>query len=294
MPAVCPLFDTQSLRYKTMTLEDVATDLYGLNPAEFVAARVARVAEAKDAGDKELATAIGKLRKPTLTAWTVNLLARAVPDDVEALLELGAALRTAQRELSGDQLRSLTAQRQQVVNALAKRAGALAADHGHPVGEGVLREVGQTLTAALADPTVAEQVRTGTLAISATYEGFGPAGPALTAVDGGGTEPEKAAAAPADTEDTAAQELEDALHALESARAARDSAQSQANEAANQLAESKSRIDVLRQQLAHAEQQKQFARTTEHGAQEQLRSAQKQLDRVERWVERARERVETE
>ncbi|MFD0361579.1 hypothetical protein ACFQZZ_08990 [Nocardia sp. GCM10030253] len=274
-----------------MTLEDVAVDLYGLDPGAFVAARADRVKAAKAAGDKELAAAIGKLRRPTVTAWTVNLLARAAPADVEALLQLGAALRTAQRELSADQLRSLTAQRQQVVNALAKRAGALAAENGHPVGEGVLREVGQTLTAALADADVAEQVRAGTLATSATYEGFGPAGPTLAAVADTPPTPEPAETA---TAETARQELDDALEALESARTARDSAQSATEDAANLLAESKSRLTALREELAHAEQQKQFARTAERAAHDQLRSAQKQLDRVERWAEKARERVDTE
>ncbi|WP_433196053.1 hypothetical protein ACQP1G_43140 [Nocardia sp. CA-107356] len=277
-----------------MTLQDVAVDLYGLDPGAFVAARAVRVAEAKDAGDKELAAAIGKLRKPTMVAWAVNLLARAAPDDIDALLRLGAALRAAQRELSGDQLRALTTQRQQVVNALAKRAGALASDRGHSVTEGALREVGQTLTAALADDTVADRVRTGTLATSASYEGFGPSGASLTAVKE--TDTTKSAAEPtaAESEDNARQELADALEALESARAARDSAQSEADQAANLLTESESRIEALREELAHAEQQKQFARTADRGAHDQLRSAQKQLDRVERWVERARERVENE
>ncbi|MEV4237244.1 MULTISPECIES: hypothetical protein [unclassified Nocardia] len=271
-----------------MRLEEVAVDLYGLDPGEFIAARAARVAEAKNAGDKDLATAVGKLRKPTVVAWTVNLLARAAPDDVDALLQLGSALRTAQRELSGDQLRTLTTQRQQVVNALAKRAGALAADRGHPVTEAVLREVGQTLTAALVDDAVAEQVRSGTLVTSANYEGFGPSGAALISVSGTGTTKSAEPAA----EDSAHQELDDALESLESARAARDSAQTEAEQSAHRLAESESRIEALREKLAHAEQQKQFARTAERGAQDQLRAAQKQLDRAERRVERVRERVD--
>ncbi|MGW4842377.1 hypothetical protein [Nocardia brasiliensis] len=270
-----------------MTLDDIAVDLYGLPPNEFVPARTAQVKAAKDAGDKELATAIGKLRKPTVTAWTANLLARAVPDEVEALLQLGAALRTAQQRLSGDELRTLTGQRQQAVNALAKKAGALAAEQGHPVSENVLREIGQTLTAALADPEVADLVRTGTLATAQTYSGFGPAGPGLVAVD------DPPAAPPQDTaaDDDARRELDDALEALESARAAKDSAIDEAEQATNRLGDIDSRIAELKDALAHAEQERQFGRTAERAAQDQLRSAQRQLDRVERWVARARERV---
>ncbi|WP_194817200.1 hypothetical protein [Nocardia sp. XZ_19_385] len=274
-----------------MTVDDVARDLYGLDPAEFVAARTEQVKAAKDAGDKALATAIGKLRKPTVTAWTVNLLARSAPKDVDALLQLGAALRSAQRELSGEQLRALTTQRQQVVNALAKQAAALAAEHGHPASESVLREVGQTLTAALADDEVAERVHTGTLATAATYDGFGPESPALVSVGGTEHKGAKKKAPEPDTE-TAQQELDDALEALESAQAARDSAQEDTDQAAQRLADTEARIAQLRADLEHAEQEKQFAKSTERTAQEQLRSAQRQLDRVERWVERARERVD--
>ncbi|MFI6171245.1 hypothetical protein ACIBCN_31000 [Nocardia sp. NPDC051052] len=272
-----------------MTLDDVARDLYGLAPSEFVAARTAEVEKAKDAGDKALATAIGKLRKPTVTAWTVNLLAREASDDVAALLQLGAALRSAQRKLSGSELRSLTGQRQQAVIALAKKAGVLAAEHEHPVSEGVLREVGQTLNAALADPGVAEQVHSGTLTTAATYDGFGPAGPGLVAVEDQAPEP---AADPA--EDNPRQELDDALAARESARAARDSAREEAERAADQLGDIDSRIAELKEALAQAEQERQFTRTSERTAQDQLRSAQKQLDRAERWVDRARERVDGE
>ncbi|MFI6046152.1 hypothetical protein ACIA8C_31350 [Nocardia sp. NPDC051321] len=268
-----------------MTLDDVARDLYGLAPSEFVAARTAEAEKAKDAGDKALATAIGKLRKPTVTAWTVNLLAREAPDDVAALLQLGAALRSAQRKLSGGELRSLTGQRQQAVNALAKQAGVLAAEHEHPVSEGVLREVGQTLNAALADPDVAEQVHSGTLTTAATYDGFGPAGPGLVAVEDQAPEPDPA-------EDNPRQELDEALEARESSRAARDSAHEEAERAADQLSDIDSRIAELKEALAQAEQERQFSRTAERTAQDQLRSAQKQLDRAERWVERAREHVD--
>lgn len=52
-----------------MNLDDVADELYGLDPGEFVAARSARVEAAREAGDRALATAIGKLRKPTTVGW---------------------------------------------------------------------------------------------------------------------------------------------------------------------------------------------------------------------------------
>ncbi|WP_280294102.1 hypothetical protein [Nocardia abscessus] len=303
-----------------MTVEDVAHDLYGLAPAEFVAARADRAAEAKVAGDKQLATAIGKLRKPTLTAWAANLLARAAPGEVADLLRLGAALAAAQRKLSAEQLRSLTAQRQQLVNALAKKAGALAAEHGHPVGEGVVREVSQTLTAALADPEVAERLRTGTLATAASYEGFGPSGPNLLAVPEPAASPRGAAGGggPAGTPPPPGggppprppppggggggppppppppRELADAEDALESARAAKDSAQSALEAATDELSGTEERVAALRDELAQAEQQRQFRKSAERSAKDDLHAAQRQLDRAERRMAKAREHVEND
>ncbi|GAA5066019.1 hypothetical protein [Nocardia callitridis] len=273
-----------------MTLEEVAADLYARAPGEFVAARGSAVAAARKAGDKQLATAVGKLRKPTVAAWTANLLAREAPDEVDSLLQLGEALRTAQRQLSGEQLRALTAQRQQVVAALGAKACGLAEEHGKPVGEAVARAVAQTLTAALADPAIAEQVRTGTLATAQTYEGFGPnADPTMRVVP---------AAEPEDTEDAAngddsdaRRELEQAESELESASTAHDVAEDALADARNSLSDIDSRISTLREELTHAEQERKFAHSTELDARTRARSAQQTLERAQRAVEHARTRV---
>lgn len=282
--------ETGSLRLGSMAVDDVARDLYGLAPAEFVAARADRAAAAKQAGDKRLAAAIGKLRKPTLTAWAVNLLSRAAPDDVAALLRLAAALAAAQRKLSAEQLRDLTAQRQQLVNALAEKASRLAAEHGHPVGENVVREIGQTLTAALADPEVADRLRAGTVATAASYEGFGPSGPELLAA------PEPAAPrgrAPTrkQRDDSARRELADAEAALETARAEADSAQAALAEATQELSAAEERVAALRDELAHAEQQRQFRKSAERSAKDELQAARRQVERAERSLTKARQRA---
>lgn len=283
-----------------MTLDDVAGELYGLDPGDFVPTRTERAAQARADGDRELAAAITALRKPTVAAWTVNLLARHAPQEIAALLDLGEALRAAQRQLSGDKLRALGAQRQQVVNAMTKRAGELAAEHDRPASDQVLREVGQTLTAALADPGVADQVRAGLLPTTVTYDGFGPAG--LVAITGGKAAapakraPRKAGKSPEDAEAArraeARQELDDAESALATARSARDEAEAAAAQAKTALDEVESRIDELRAALEHAEQQRHFARTADHRARGELTSARSQFERMQRWAERARARVD--
>ena len=69
---------------------------------EFIERRKQLVAEARAAKDRDLATQIGKLRRPTRSAWLINLLARQEPDDVTTLLELGTALQEAQHRMAGD------------------------------------------------------------------------------------------------------------------------------------------------------------------------------------------------
>ncbi|MEV6661476.1 hypothetical protein [Nocardia fluminea] len=280
-----------------MTLDDVAGELYTLDPGDFVSTRAERAAQARADGDRDLAKAITALRKPTVAAWTVNLLARHAPREIAALLDLGDALRSAQRQLSGDKLRALGTQRQQVVNAMTKRAAELAAEHDRPASEQVLREVGQTLTAALADPEVADLVRAGVLPTTVTYDGFGPAG--LVAITGGKSTTAKRASKPrsapkdaeAERRAQAQQELDDAESGLAAARADRDAAEAAAAQAKSDLDEAETRIAELRAELEHAEQQRHFARTTEHRARGEFTSARSQFDRMERWVERARARL---
>lgn len=156
-----------------------ATDLvirrmYESPPDGFVAARSAAIADAKKAGDSDAVKRLTALRKPTVAAWLVNLLALRRPELIDELVELATALRTAQRSLQGEQLRELSDQRRQIVSALVREARKLAvAEDRGMAGKLPLGEVEATLTAALAEPEVAAQVRTGRLIRAATYAGFG-------------------------------------------------------------------------------------------------------------------------
>jgi hypothetical protein len=152
--------------------DDLIRRLYESPPEGFVAARTAAVNDARKAGDRDTAKRLAALKKPTVAAWVVNLLALRRPELIEELVELSGALREAQRGLKGDQLRELTAQRRQVVSALVSSARQLAQAE-EPGIKLPLGEVEATLSAALAEPDVAAQVRTGRLIRSATYAGFG-------------------------------------------------------------------------------------------------------------------------
>ncbi|GGN16647.1 hypothetical protein FHR83_004905 [Actinoplanes campanulatus] len=153
--------------------DDVIQRLYEAPPDGFVAARAEAIAAARQAGDREAAKRLAALKKPTVAAWVVNLVALRRPELIEELVELSTALRAAQRELRGDQLRELSTQRRQFVASLVAAARKLAVGAGAGAAKLPLGDVEATFTTALAEPGIAEQVRTGRLIRAVSHSGFG-------------------------------------------------------------------------------------------------------------------------
>jgi hypothetical protein len=153
-------------------LADIADALYGVTPADFVAARNA---QAKDlADDKDLAARVKELRKPAPAAWVINLLARQRRDDLERVLELGPELRDAQAALDRAEMTRLAKERRAMVTRLAQDGAQLAGDGGQKVPAGVVDAVAATLDAALADPEAADAVLSGRLLRALESIGFEP------------------------------------------------------------------------------------------------------------------------
>jgi hypothetical protein len=157
-------------------LAGIVAELYGLAPAEFVARRDERAGEARKAKHRDLARAVKALRKPAASAWLANVLVRERREQVDRLLDLGAAMRAAQSQLSADDLRHLGRQRQQVVAALVGEARDLAAGMSHSVNDTVLRALAGTLEAALAEEEAGDLLRAGALTQPLEYAGFALAG----------------------------------------------------------------------------------------------------------------------
>jgi len=147
----------------------IADELYALTLPDFTPRRDALAKELK-ASDQELSAAVRALKKPSIAAWVVNLLVRRAADQVEQVLTVGAALREAQANLDGDELRALTRQRRQLTAAVTVQARGHAADAGVKVTSSVADQVEATLTAAMVDERAAAAVRSGLLvaALSAT------------------------------------------------------------------------------------------------------------------------------
>jgi hypothetical protein len=256
-------------------LETAANEVYALSPDEFVERRQQLVAEARKEGDRQLATQIGKLRRPTRSAWLINLLARQEPEELTALLELGAALQDAQQRMAGDELRQLSAQRRKTVDALARRAIELGREHGYSAPDGAIQEASQTLQTALGDPEIAELVRSGRLNQAVTYGGFGPTDLASAF----GAPPTKApsrpekqpAAAPARAPDPkqrreAEKAAAKARERAAATRKAAESAESEAEAATQHADEQADRVESLRSQLRQAESAEREAREAARAA----------------------------
>lgn len=163
----------------TDPLLELADGLYALPLGDFTPARDALVKEHK--GDKELAARLKALKKPSLAAWVVNLLVRRDAAQVDQVLQVGTALREAQANLDGEELRALTRQRRQLTAAVTTQARSLARDEGVKVTQAVADQVESTLTAAMVDEGAAQAVRSGLLvgALAATGVGEVDVAPAL-------------------------------------------------------------------------------------------------------------------
>ncbi|KRF36267.1 hypothetical protein [Nocardioides sp. Soil805] len=155
----------------TDPLLELADGLYTLPLGEFTPARDALVKEHK--ADKELAARIRSLRKPSLAAWVVNLLVRRDAGQVDQVLQVGTALREAQANLDGEELRALTRQRRQLTAAVTTQARGLAREEGVKVTPAVADQVEATLTAAMVDEGAAQAVRSGMLVAALVATGVG-------------------------------------------------------------------------------------------------------------------------
>ena len=140
--------------------EEIADELYGAPFDEFIARRDARARELRKEKRREEADAVKQLRKPALSAWALDQLARHDRDVLDALLAAGAALRQAK---GGDTLRDATREERGAVARAAERAAALLRDGGHTVTDKTASEIRDTLHAAALDEETRDLLARGLL-----------------------------------------------------------------------------------------------------------------------------------
>ncbi len=161
-----------------MDIDDEIDRLFGLPFDEFTPARDALARELRKAGEREAAERVKALRKPPISAWTVNQLARKERMQVRSLVTAGERLRTEQAELlqggTASELQEAFERQREVVSALVASAADILSSAGHPPTEATLERVGRTLTAAAADEERQRLLQEGRLTEDLDPAGFGP------------------------------------------------------------------------------------------------------------------------
>jgi hypothetical protein len=303
-------------------LAEVAAQLYALPFDDFVAARTAA---AKDAaavkGRRSLAAEVRALPKPSVAAWTVNMLAAREPETLRDLAGLGQSMRAAQSSLDAAELRRLGQERRQQLSGAVRAAQAVAEQLGRKISAAIAAEVESTLRAATADAGAAAAVQSGRLLRALSADGVDvvdlsgavalpglavPAGPApgpsetarprirrpeeaeqprLRAVR---PEPRKTTASALERARTQLKDAEDA------AAAAALEAQHGDEELASVTAMSAELSDTaqrLREELARCEQELTAVRKRHDVAAAEAQQAARAADRARRTADLARERV---
>ena len=251
------------------TLAEAMQRLYAAGPEEFMAVRRELVAAARAAGDRGVATELGALRKPSLAAWAINLVARVSPGVLADLVGLGERMRDAQARLDTATLTALRPERDQTVRLGVEAAVATAQSAGRGLGPGAREEVRATLVAALADEGASVAVASGQLTRALSYSGFGEvdlseavartaSGAILTVLSGSGSgtgsrggtgDGRETGRSPGDPE---VPDRDQRARALADAEAGLAQAEKAVGEARTRAEETRERLEVVERQLAKA------------------------------------------
>ncbi|HEX3539871.1 MAG TPA: hypothetical protein VHT75_05445 [Acidimicrobiales bacterium] len=283
------------------SLTEGEADLYDVAPESFIAARDELARRLRSEGDKAAAARVGKLRRPPLTTWALNQVARIDPHLIEEMLGAGAALKSAmERALDGDAsgLRQAHGDDRAAMEAVVAAAVDRLAADGYNVTDAIRQRMAATLRAATVDPSVAADLTAGVLAGDRDAPGFGidalavPLSPA----------PEKAKSPPAPSPPAEAQPAAPpAESAGDDTAARRQEADRLAEEAARRAEEAQARrreadalaavADRLESEARHAEQRASQAREKATQAQRQAAAAADAAAEAKRQADAAAEAV---
>lgn len=144
----------------------VVDELYGGSRDDFLPTRTERAKQARAGGDRELASRIAALRKPTVGAWLVNQVVRRYPEQLVAVEELAERMRSAHQHGDGERIRAAGRDRQALLRELDGSVREIAAEEGLRLGADAAGQVTTTFQAALVDPAALRAVLSGTLAVT--------------------------------------------------------------------------------------------------------------------------------
>lgn len=247
-------------------LTEVAARLSIVPPDDFVSERTSA---AKEAGDRSLAAAIKKLRKPLLAAWVVNVLAAEDAATLTPAMELAEELRDALETGDAKALSALNTRRRQTLRDLTAAALDRAAQHGVDVSAAARDGVERTLDAALRDPDAAAAVATARL---------------LRPIEATGMEPPDLTDAVSGPYDASTARSEPPSDELAERRARRD-----AERAAK---EARRHAEAAERELSRVEEKWQAAQERVTALEERIAELDRERDRLETEADRLRDEVD--
>ena len=258
---------------------EAAASLYAVPLAEFVACRKSLAGSVKAGGDAAGAKEILALRKPTVTAWAMNVASREDSGAIADLVGLGARMRAAQSRLDASVLTSVRGERDASVTAYVDHVAQVATAAGVALSASGRDEVRASAIAALADESASEALSSGQLTRALSYSGFGEvdlagavgvtsSGSIMSLLKGG--KPEAETGPQADPEDDEELTPEELAQAVKDAKAAKVRAKAR-RQAEEEVAEAQAEMARSQAELEAAEQAARTARTA-------LIAAQKRLD----------------
>ena len=284
---------------RELATELAGDELFGLPPEEFVAARDEVARRLRREGDAEAARRVKALRRPSLSAWAVNQLARSRQQALEGLLAAGERLRAAhQAALAGGdaaELRAATRAEREAVAGLVSAALDRLREAGHPTTETTRDRIAATLHAGAASPEAADLVRHGRLTADLDPSGFGaaPGGPAAVAGRPAAASGRPAAGPEVDGDRATAAEDDAAARRARRAAAvaARDHARRRARLAADQAVLATRQAERLGRLADQAEREARRARSTAAAAIEAASTARERATRAARELREAEDRI---
>lgn len=258
---------------KTSRLERAFASVYGGPLEDFVARRDSLAKQLRSDGDRDSASTVKGLRKPSRMAWALDLGAL---DAQHALEALGAAVAgTLEAQAVGGDVRAAITSLRAAVREFASQAARAAEQAGHRIEPGVLVNA---VLAVIGTPESFDQLRGGYLASVPEAGGldFLAALPAPPGSLPARAEPR----APAAAHSSSSQQAERGAAAREAAR-----------QAARVRHDARIRSEDARQALREAESELQAAEARLRQAEDEARAAHSQCDRARQDAEAAAARL---
>ena len=151
--------------------------LYGLPLAEFTKARNELAKQVRAQGDREQAERIGRLEKPSLVAWALNMLPRLRADELGELLRAGEEAESAQAVALGGggdpaRLQETTTELRRSARSVAEETGEILVKDGHAAREETLLRIARALETSAVTAAGRQALLRGTFTEEPEAAGF--------------------------------------------------------------------------------------------------------------------------